>query len=92
MSGPDPDEERFVRETRQQAQRAERRQHMTFWQGLSLVGGVGWMVVLPAVAGGMIGRVLDSHFASGIFWTLPLLLVGLTLGCLSAWRYVQREL
>jgi ATP synthase protein I len=65
---------------------------MTFWRGISLIGAVGWMVVIPAVGGALVGRYLDATFTSGIFWTLPLLLVGLILGCTSAWRYVRREL
>jgi ATP synthase protein I len=87
-----PPDDRFVREARRQAERAARRQHMTFWRGISLIGAVGWMVVIPAVGGAFIGRYLDAAFTSGIFWTLPLLLVGLLVGCTSAWRYVRREL
>ena len=65
---------------------------MAFWRGLSLIGAVGWMVALPAVGGAAAGRLLDAQFGSGIFWTLPLLILGLLLGCYSAWRYVRREL
>lgn len=92
MTEPPPDEEPFVREIRRQAERARRGRHLTFWQGLSLVGAVGWMVSLPAVLGALLGRWLDARFASGIFWTLSLLAVGLTLGCASAWRSMRQEI
>jgi ATP synthase protein I len=82
----------FIDAVRKQAARAERGKRMTFWGGVSLVGGVGWMVTLPAVAGAVLGRLLDSHFTTGVFWTLPLMMIGLALGCSSAWRWVQREL
>jgi ATP synthase protein I len=86
------EEDPFVREIRRQAERARAARRLTFWQGLGLVGAVGWMVSLPAVLGALLGRWLDARFASGIFWTLSLLVLGLALGCASAWRHVWREL
>jgi predicted F0F1-ATPase subunit len=61
------DENHFVKEVRRQAERARRGRQMNFWQGLSLVGAVGWMVVAPALAGAFIGRWLDQRFEKGIF-------------------------
>lgn len=93
MSQPENDvEQRFVRELERQTQRAQRARHGGFWQGMALVGGVGWMVALPAVGGAMAGRWLDRRFATGIFWTLSLLVIGLAVGCASAWRHVHGEL
>jgi ATP synthase protein I len=86
--GEDP----FVTEVRRQAERARRGRELSFWQGLSLVGGIGWVVVLPAVGGAVLGRLLDAQWGTGHFWTLSLLTVGLTLGCVSAWRQIAREL
>lgn len=91
MSGHDEDEA-FVREVRRQAERVRAGRRLGFWQGLSMVGAVGWMVSLPAVLGALAGRWLDGRFAGGIFWTLLLLTLGLALGCGSAWRYLRREL
>jgi ATP synthase protein I len=91
MSRPENDE-RFVQEVRRQAERRCRQRTLGFWQGLGLVGAVGWMVALPAVAGALGGRWLDRHYGSGIFWTLGLLVAGVALGTLSAWRHVAREL
>lgn len=92
MSQQKPDEDRFVREIRRQAERARAARHLTFWQGLSLVGAVGWMVSLPAVVGAMVGRWIDARYGTGVFWTLSLLALGLALGCASAWRSVRREI
>ena len=85
-------EDPFVSEIRRQAKRANKNRHSTFWRGLASVGSVGWMVSLPAVVGALVGRWLDIEFASGIFWTLSLLVGGLLLGCAAAWRHVDREL
>jgi ATP synthase protein I len=92
MTRNPPPEDPFVKEIRRQAERVQAGRHLSFWQGLGLVGAVGWMVSLPAVLGALLGRYLDSHFVSGIFWTLSLLALGLFLGCASAWRHVKREL
>jgi ATP synthase protein I len=85
-------EDHFVKEVRRQAARARNRNAISFWQGLSLIGAVGWMVVVPALIGAFIGRWLDNYFEKGMFWTLSLLVLGLTLGCVSAWRHIKRQL
>jgi ATP synthase protein I len=86
------DEDPFVEEVRRQAARVRRGRGLDVWEGLGLIGTVGWMVSLPAVLGALGGRWLDGHFTTGIFWTLFLLVLGLVVGCLSAWRHVRREL
>jgi ATP synthase protein I len=86
------DEDPFVREIRRQARRAGASGHVTFLRGLSLVGSVGWMVVVPALLGAFLGRFIDRRIGTPVFWTLSLLFLGLTLGCTSAWRHVHQEL
>jgi len=86
------EEDPFVAEVRRQAARAGRARRLTFWQGLGLVGSVGWMVAAPAVFGALIGRWLDGRFGTNVFWTLSLLFLGVTLGSASAWRQIKREL
>ena len=92
MSGEPPAEDPFVREVRRQAERAERGKQLTFWQGLGLVGAVGWMVSLPAVLGALLGRWIDARYGTGVFWTLGLLSLGLAAGCATAWRHAKRDL
>ena len=62
-----------------------------FWQNLGLIGSVGWMVVLPAVGGGFLGRYIDRKTESTISWALTLLVVGLAAGCFAAWRHLREE-
>jgi len=87
-----PIEDSFVSEIRRQAERAKAGRHLTFWQGLGLVGAIGWMVSIPTVLGALAGRWLDARFSSGVFWTLSFLAAGLALGCGSAWRHARREI
>jgi ATP synthase protein I len=79
-------------EIQRQAQRARQARGTSFWRGLAAVGGIGWMVVVPAVAGALGGRWLDERFKTGIFWTLSLLVFGAMIGSASAWRHVRKEL
>ena len=39
--------------------------------------------------GVFLGRWLDQRLGTGIFWTGPLLIVGLAIGCWSAWRWMH---
>ena len=41
------------------------------------IGVLGWIIVAPTLIGLFIGRWLDHAFGSGIFWSAPLLLVGI---------------
>jgi len=54
------------------------------------VGVLGWMIVTPMLLGVVLGRWIDRIFGTGIFWTAPLLFVGLALGCWSAWKWMQK--
>jgi ATP synthase protein I len=77
------------------ARRAARR---AFWlahgerslaRNLAMIGALGWLVVVPTLAGVFVGRWLDHRLHAGIFWTGALLMVGVALGCVLAWRRVQ---
>ncbi len=61
------------------------------WNWLGMMGLVGWSVAVPALIGVAVGRWIDQRWPSDISWTLTLLLVGIALGCLTAWRWVTRE-
>jgi len=71
--------------------RARKEGDRGFWQNLGLIGSVGWMIVLPAVGGGFLGRWIDGKTDSPISWALTLVVVGLAIGCLGAWQHIRRE-
>ncbi len=56
---------------------------------LAQIGVLGWIIVTPILIGIFIGRWLDRTFHSGLFWTAPLLMLGLALGCWSAWKWMK---
>jgi ATP synthase protein I len=55
------------------------------------IGVLGWIIVTPTLIGLFIGRWLDHKFGTGIFWSAPLLLVGVVAGCWSAWQWMHRQ-
>lgn len=71
--------------------RARREKRKSIWFGLGMFGLVGWSVAVPALIGTAIGLWIDSRWPSRVSWTLMLMLVGVALGCLNAWRWVHRE-
>lgn len=55
------------------------------------IGMLGWMVVIPTLIGLFIGRFIDQRLGSGIFWSAPLLLIGVVIGYWSAWKWMHRQ-
>ncbi len=55
------------------------------------IGMLGWQIVVHTLIALAVGRWLDHRLGSGIFWTAPLLFIGVSLGCWSAWRWVLRQ-
>ncbi len=56
---------------------------------LAQIGVLGWIIVVPTLGGLFLGRWLDNVSGTVLFWTGPLLLLGLALGCWSAWKWVN---
>lgn len=56
---------------------------------LAQIGVLGWIIVVPMLIGIYVGHWMDHKFYTGLFWTAPLLLVGLAIGCWSAWKWMN---
>jgi len=71
---------------------AQAQKKSSVWFGFGMFGLIGWAVAIPTVLGIALGVWLDRSWPVGrISWTLSLLFVGIILGCLNAWRWVNRE-
>ncbi len=84
----------FSREVGAQAARklrARREGTKNVWFGLGMSGLVGWSVTIPTLIGAALGLWVDKHYPTSYSWTLMLLLMGLIIGCLNAWRWVNSE-
>ena len=75
------------------ARKAKARRHADrgVWFGLGMMGLIGWSVATPTVLGAALGLWLDKRYPGPHSWTLTLLIVGLIIGCLTAWRWVADE-
>ena len=71
--------------------KARRNPSAGVWFGLGMMGLIGWSVTVPTLLGAALGIWLDKHHPGGHSWTLALLVAGLVIGCLNAWRWVAKE-
>jgi ATP synthase protein I len=89
----DPEEkDPMVQETRLRHERHKRwlsEGDMSVGRKLAQIGVLGWIIIGPALLGLFLGRWIDAKLASGIFWTAPLMLLGLVLGFWSAWKWMN---
>ncbi|MFO7760179.1 MAG: AtpZ/AtpI family protein [Thermodesulfobacteriota bacterium] len=70
---------------------AEQEKQGSIFFGLGLFGTVGWCVAIPTVLGTLLGRWLDTIYQSETSWTITGLIAGLAVGCLVAWRWLNRQ-
>jgi ATP synthase protein I len=88
------EEPNFSRQVGAQAARklkAQRGATKSIWFGLGMSGLIGWSVTVPTLIGVALGIWVDKHYPSTFSWTLMLLVVGLIIGCLSAWHWVASQ-
>ena len=93
------EEQRDHPERLDEAVRLRRRRHelwqregeRSIGQNLAMIGALGWTIVTPTLIGIFAGRWLDRVSGSTIFWTLGLLVAGLAVGCVLAWKRIFRE-
>lgn len=71
--------------------RARREDRRSVWFGLGMFGLVGWSVAIPTLIGIAIGIWIDKKWPGPHSWVLMCLIIGVALGCLNAWYWVQRE-
>lgn len=90
---PEPDPNRMLRQVdaKQKRMLRARTGKDTFWSSLSVLGVVGWSVVLPTLLGIALGVFLDSRWPGQMSWTLTLLFAGLVLGCINAWIHIMEN-
>ncbi len=93
-SEPDPTADalsRAAREALQRKRRAELEPEPSLGSRLAQIGILGWTIVLPTLLGLVVGHWLDRHFATRVFFSAPLLMVGAAIGLWSAWKWMHRQ-
>jgi len=71
--------------------RAREKKSDEIWFGLGMFGMVGWSVAIPTVLGIFLGVWIDIKWPGHYSWTLMLLVIGLIVGCMNAWFWVNRQ-
>ncbi len=92
-SSPPSEQNHLLSSVRHRAARdtkAQREGPPSFGRYLAQVGVLGWTIVVPTLLGVFAGRWVDRRLGTGIFWTGPLLMAGLAIGCWGAWRWMHR--
>ncbi|HVX74806.1 MAG TPA: AtpZ/AtpI family protein [Bradyrhizobium sp.] len=80
-----------VRERRVRRDRWHREGEPSMMRFVGQIGVLGWIIVAPTLIGLFVGRWIDRWLGTGIFWSAPLLLVGVAIGCWSAWRWMHQQ-
>jgi ATP synthase protein I len=95
MSDPDDRHENNLAEAARQAAERERRgredPEPSLGRRLGQIGILGWTIVVPALIGLFAGRAIDRAFGTGIFFSAPMLMLGVAFGFWSAWRWMHRQ-
>jgi ATP synthase protein I len=88
----DPREAEYVRMVREKAQRLfrARQREGGFWRHLAHVGSLGFVFVLPLVAGAALGHAVAERTGRPIF-ALALLFLGLLVGAFGSWRLIRQS-
>lgn len=80
-----------VRRHRDLRERWLREGEMSVGRRLAQIGVLGWIFVIPTLGGLFFGRWLDTRLETGIFWSAPLMMLGLFLGGWTAWKWMNAK-
>ena len=89
-----PEKQEFLDQMKRRRERRERNKREgepSFWQSVGAMGMVGWAVALPTALGVLLGRWLDGRLEAGHVFMVFFMLVGLAIGCVTAWRAVSEH-
>lgn len=80
-----------VREQRGRREHWRREGEPSMMRFVGQIGVLGWIIVTPTLLGLFGGRWIDRWLGTGIFWSAPLLLLGVIVGSWSAWQWMHRQ-
>jgi ATP synthase protein I len=89
-----PPEDPVAEVARRAAERARAGQHdpePSLGARLGQIGVLGWTVIVPTLLALLLGRMLDRHFGTGIFFSAPCIMIGAGIGMWLAWRWMHRS-
>ncbi len=72
--------------------KARRTRDRSVWFGLGTFGMVGWTIAITTLIGVVIGIWIDRNWPGTYSWTLTFLFIGLIIGCMNAWYWINKEM
>ena len=82
---------RAVRLREEREERWRREGERPLWQNLSMFGSLGWLIVIPALFGVMLGRWMDTRFDTGITFSAAFIFLGVAYGGYLAWKRMHKS-
>jgi ATP synthase protein I len=82
---------RAVRTREDRRRQWEKEGERPLWKNLSMIGALGWLIVIPTLIGVLLGRWLDKAFGSGVLFSGALIFLGVVLGSYLVWQKITRE-
>lgn len=82
---------RAVRLREKRSDRWKKEGERSLWQNLSMVGALGWLIVIPTLLGVFLGRWLDGLLDTGILFSGALIFLGILAGGYLAWQRANKE-
>jgi ATP synthase protein I len=89
-SPPERPLEKGVERRREQRARWEREGERPLALNLAMIGALGWLIVVPTLAGIFLGQWIDRRAGGGLTFTAAFLVAGLALGAWLAWQRMHR--
>ncbi|KGX13922.1 AtpZ/AtpI family protein [Burkholderia pseudomallei] len=83
--------ERAAHTAAARAARGARDPEPSLGRRLAQIGVLGWTIVAPTLAALALGRWLDRMFATRVFFSASLLMLGAALGLWLAWRWMKAQ-
>ncbi len=82
---------RAVRLREEREEKWKREGERPLWQNLSMFGALGWLIVIPALLGVLLGRWLDTRFGTGITFSAAFIFLGVAYGGYLAWKRMHKS-
>jgi ATP synthase protein I len=61
------------------------------WKNLSMVGSLGWLIVVPTLLGILAGRWLDERFDTGVTFSGAMTVLGASAGFYLVWKRMNEK-
>jgi len=87
----DRGQERMHRAVQLRELRRKQAGEQPIWKNLSMIGGFGWLIIVPTLLGVLLGRWLDQTLATGILFSSALIFLGVVVGGYFVWQRINKE-